>query len=211
MINTKNDKKNILILKILFLILIVIAPLLIVWIIYGEWNSLGLNTLVGIGGKNWGPIVNDDGTDAGIGYGISKILLISWEPFVIPFIILVIDILIFILIFLINKKITLFFIPFIISTWLLFYSIIITGLLVGSSGEFWKYIIRFFIIAFSFMISFFIVNKIVNLIIANTHYGELYANEIINENNVNKKYIDKNFINKKKKEITSVEIDEKDI
>lgn len=186
-------------LKIFFLFVIIFLgifiPILITWLYAGEINLSKNNWLVALNGKMWGLVLNANG-DQYWGYGISKVWSISWQPFIIGFAILIFNILVWII--LLKFRLTkINFLTHIVSTWMLFYLILITGSLTYNMS--WTIPVRILIIIVGYFIFFIGINYLNNRIILKTSFAVNFGNEIIENEIENQEYANKNLKNKKDK------------
>ena len=186
-------------LKIFFLFVIIFLgifiPILITWLYAGEINLSKNNWLVALNGKMWGLVLNENG-DQYWGYGISKVWSISWQPFIIGFAILLFNILAWII--LLKFRLTkINFLTHIVSTWMLFYLILITGSLTYNMS--WTIPVRILIIIVGYFIFFIGINYLNNRIILKTSFAANFGNEIIKNEIENQEYANKYLKNKKDK------------
>ncbi len=186
-------------LKIFFLFVIIFLgifiPILITWLYVGEINLSKNNWLVALNGKMWGLVLNENG-DQYWGYGISKVWSISWQPFIIGFAILLFNILAWII--LLKFRLTkINFLTHIVSTWMLFYLILITGSLTYNMS--WTIPVRILIIIVGYFIFFIGINYLNNHIILKTSFAANFGNEIIKNEIENQEYANKYLKNKKDK------------
>ena len=186
-------------LKIFFLFVIIFLgifiPILITWLYVGEINLSKNNWLVALNGKMWGLVLNENG-DQYWGYGISKVWSISWQPFIIGFAILLFNILAWII--LLKFRLTkINFLTHIVSTWMLFYLILITGSLTYNMS--WTIPVRILIIIVGYFIFFIGINYLNNRIILKTSFAANFGNEIIKNEIENQEYANKYLKNKKDK------------
>ena len=186
-------------LKIFFLFVIIFLgifiPILITWLYVGEINLSKNNWLVALNGKMWGLVLNENG-DQYWGYGISKVWSISWQPFIIGFAILLFNILAWII--LLKFRLTkINFLTHIVSTWMLFYLILITGSLTYNMN--WTIPVRILIIIVGYFIFFIGINYLNNRIILKTSFAANFGNEIIKNEIENQEYANKYLKNKKDK------------
>lgn len=198
---------------ILITLFLLVIPMILCILFFGEGNLFGLNFLVALNGKRWGLIEKDKNGNAITpyqGWGKSNFVTVSWEPFVFALGILILCFIVW-LILLKFKKIKINYLTFIGSTWVLMFSILATGLLPYDYS--WTIPVRIIIIVLSYAASFFLLNLLMNKIIINSKFAEQFALEIIKEENRNKEYLSKNFSNdfklknKQKKEIIEIEDD----
>ena len=189
---------------ILIITLCLFIPMIFTWIYGGELNFSRNNWLVAMNGKCWGLL--KDGT---YGYGVSRFVWCSWEPFIISFCILIFSLIVWmVLTYFKLSKINYF--TYIFSTWFLLFIILITGLI--SYNQSWTIPVRIITIVISYFLVFIVINALFNRVIINTRFASIIANEIIKSEIECKKYLDDNKISPvDKKEKESVEIDDKEI
>lgn len=177
-----------------------------IFIYLGEINESKLNWLVATNGKKWGLL-----KDGSYGFGINDgSILINGFIFLITGGVLIIAILSATILILL-EYIKFSSLSFIISSWFIFFSIVITGLIYPNKNEFpWQIIVRILLVIISYPISFFPFNFIIKKIFINTKYGENYIANLISNERENAKYINEiNKIskNKNKNEKNIIEIE----
>ncbi len=185
---------------------------LFVFLFFGEINLSKLNWLVATNGKKWGEIIVDGKTSTG--FGIYKgAPIVNGYIFLILFGILLISILLtMLLIFL--KKIKFSSLAFVVSSFFVFFTIIISGLLYGDDNKFnWQIIVRIILVLVSYPVVFFPVNFIIKKIFINTIYGEEFISDLIRNEKENAKYINEinkysNYKNKKESSVIEIESDQ---
>ncbi len=212
--NNKTTNKWEVINLVLITLFLLVVPMILDILFFGEANLFGLNYLVAINGKRWGLIEKDKNgqviAQPHNGFGKSNFISVSWEPFVFAIAILILCFIVW-LILLKFKKIKINYLTFIISTWVLMFSILLTGLLPYDYS--WTIPVRIIIVVIAYAASFFLLNLLMNKIIVNSKFAEQFAFEIIKEENRNKEYLSKNlsenFKKRKKqaKEIVEIEDD----
>lgn len=181
------------------IILLMFLSMLIVFLFFGEINLSKLNWLVGINGKKWGEVKDENG-DFYQGFGKNNSSNeVSPYIFVVMIAILLIAMVIAIVLLLTNKLYFSSF-PFIIASWFVFFVIIVSGLLYPNKNDSfqWQILLRVLLIFITFPIIFFPINFIIKKCLINTKFGEKYIKQLIVNENENAKYI--NEINKMKKQ-----------
>ncbi len=176
-----NKRANIL--KSLFWILLIILPIFLIWILFGEINILGLNWIVSFNGRWYG-----DGEQNGIldfykwdGQNIFNPLFLLFPFILIPFNIFIFFIFYKNKIFEINQ----------FNSW---FSFLLTGFvfiisaLIGN--EWWHIIIRTFVVILTLAILFFTLNFIINKIIFNSKNKYRFLSMIIKKEDDEKEYHD---------------------
>lgn len=191
--NINNSKlRNTNVWNILYILIFTIAPMIIVWLLVGEFNFAK---------RNWFWFDGDNNK-----------LIITWQPFIIMFSILFINIGLFLTLTYFNfLKLSGF--NFCVATWFLLFSLICSGLIIPNKDSYaWIIALRIGIIIISFAVSFIISNLITSRLLIKTKLGQDYAQQIIVDEYNNKKYINENIkplkkpTSKHKK--TSIEIKE---
>lgn len=190
--------------------------MLAVFLIFGEINLSKLNWFVAENGRKWGLIQYDDGKLLPVdkqymGFGVnSGPLMVNGFIFLIMFSILFIG-LILNLILVLKSLIKFSSIAFTTSSWVVFFTIIVTGLLYpGKNDNFpWQIVVRIVLVLISYPLFFFPLNFLLKKMFINTKYGEEYVANLLSTEKENAKYIneiEKLHIHDKNDE-TFVEID----
>ncbi len=173
------NNKNANLFKSLFWVFGIILPILLIWVLFGEINSLGLNWIVSFGGKYY------DNEAVYPGFFVWNHNNIFNPLFLIfPFILIPVDI--FIFYFLYRKNI--YFVNQ-FNSWL---SFLLTGFvfifssLIGN--QWWHIIIRTFIIISTLAILFFTLNFIGNKIMITSKNKYSFLSNILKKEKQEKEY-----------------------
>ncbi len=169
------------ILKSLFWILLIILPIFLIWILFGEINILGLNWIVSFNGKWYGEnqITGEINFWVWNGENIFNPLFLLFPFILIPFNILIFFMLYKNKIFQMNQ----------FNSW---FSFLLTGFIFIISAlignEWWHIIIRILVVILTLAILFFALNFITNKIIFNSKNKYNFLSTIIKKEEEEKKY-----------------------
>ncbi len=193
------------------IIICMLLLMLIVFLVFGEINLSHLNWLVATNGKKWG-LLKDGTTGFGVNNGP---VMIGWEIFVIMGGILLMAIIAMVVLMLTNRLHFSSF-AFIIASWVVFFTIITSGLLYPSASDSfkWQILVRVLLVFVAYPLAFFPFNWIFKKCFINTKYGEAYIDNLISAEKANAQAMKE--INEQQKarqthEVKTVEIESKDI